>query len=446
MSLPLPIIVNIFDFLDRKDLGIMSTTNKFMNRIVREHFPSKPYRLLNDVRLEICRDENELIITLFSEKYIEGESSENHGWKDGLETSMGLESGWMIVFRNQCGGWACSHWIKAGSEDFQKNQDAEDGSSESQDAEDESSENQDAMDESSENQDAEDGSSENQDAMDESSGSQDSEDESSERQNAKKQFSIRLYFNPDRNEWLKENCYFPLETMRPYLSQFVRVDEAILFCDEYSYTPEDMTMLASISHLWSGRLLWLSVRDIGIESQPELEMNFRNNVSSSIHNILSNEAIFSSRYLELYEFSQFVSLHDYSRVYTLDMLLLKIYICPIPLNIEVLLALIEHKSQFPESKTLFVLDISTFETREAEVTDAIRKNFSSASTTCPFQLVIMDDDNSEGSDEFRLENGTTREVLQLKIIKKDSSIATKILELPCDYETEKFILIERSRF
>ncbi|KAI1700027.1 hypothetical protein DdX_16966 [Ditylenchus destructor] len=278
MPPPLTFIVNVFNFLDRNDLEIVSNTGNYVNRIVRKHFPSKPYRFLNDVTMEICRDEDGLTFSL--KKY----------------------------------------------------------------------------------------------ADDESSGSQDAENQS----------TGYLYLDPYKNEWMDEHKYFALEIMRPYLSQFVRFGKAYLFCEEHPYTTEDMTILASISHVWSGRSLWLCVRWKGKESQLEPPMNFRNNASNSLHNILSNDAIFSARCLELHDAAQFVSLQDYSRVYTVDVLLLKSYNDE-PLNIGTLLALIEHKPQFPESKTVFVVDISTFETREAEV---IRESFSSASTPCPFQLVI----------------------------------------------------------
>ncbi|KAI1711797.1 hypothetical protein Ddc_12720 [Ditylenchus destructor] len=254
MPQPLTLIVNVFKFFDRKDLEIVSTSAKHANRIVRKHFPSKPYRFLNDVTLEIYR---------YSGKFT-----------DGLA----------VVLENHSTG------------------------------------------------------------------------------------------------------YRALESMRPYLSQFVRFKETILVVEECLYTPEDMTILDSISHVWSGRSLWLCAEQL------EDPINFPNNISDSLHNILTNDAIFS--------------------------------------------------------KTVFVVDISTFETRVAEVTDAIRKSFSSASTPCPFQLVIIDYDE-DYNEEFRFENETTHEVLRLMNAEKDSLFVTKFCE-HCDYEfeagiNEQIILIERSR-
>ncbi|KAI1724018.1 hypothetical protein Ddc_05217 [Ditylenchus destructor] len=300
MPQPLTLIVNVFKFFDRKDLEIVSTSAKHANRIVRKHFPSKPYRFLKDVTLKIYRHSGK--------------------FTDGLA----------VELENHSTG------------------------------------------------------------------------------------------------------YFALESMRPYLSQFVRFRETELFVKECSYTPEDMTILASISHVWSGRSLWLRIRGNEVCGNLKSVMNFPNNISHSLHNILTNDAIFSSRCLELYDASRFVSLHDYSRIYTVDVLFLKSFQND-HLNIGTFLALIEHKPQFPESKSVFVLDIS----------------FSSASTPCPFQLVIIDDESNGENEEFRMENETTHEVLQLKNIEKDSLFVTKLCE-HCNFEfdaeiNEQIILIERSR-
>ncbi|KAI1717597.1 hypothetical protein Ddc_09754 [Ditylenchus destructor] len=325
MAPPLTFIVNVFKFFDRNDLEIVSTSGEYVNRIVRKHFASKPYRFLNDVTLTILRD------------------------KDGLGLVLG----------------------------------------------------------------------------------KDAENQSSGNQN---QLPGDLFFDPNKNEWADGWKYFGLDIMRPYLTNFVRFGTTELLCREHSYTPDDVTILASLSHLWSGRSLSLSIRW-------DAEVNFRNNASNSIRNILTDDAIFSCRCLEFHDIAQFVSLHDYYRVYTTDVLLLKSYNDE-HLNIKALLALIKHKPQFPESKTVFVVDLSTFETEKYEVTDAICEGFSTASTPSPFQLMIIAYSESE---EFRLENRTTREVLQLTNIKKDSLIVTKFFEICNDEEfPDRFTLIERS--
>ncbi|KAI1714659.1 replicase polyprotein 1a [Ditylenchus destructor] len=475
MPPPLTFIVNVFKFFDRKDLEIISKTGKYVNRIVRKHFPSKPYRFLNDVSIDISQGEGGLGI-LFT-KYVEDESSgslyeeiqsfgsqdaeiQSSGSQDAENQSSGsqdaeIQSSGSQDAENQSSGSQDAENQSSGSQDAENqssgSQDAENQSSGSQDAENQSSGSQIAENQSSGGQDAENQSSGGQDAENQSSGSHDAENQSSGSQDADDESSENqdtgaLYLNPYKNEWVVDYEYCALEVMRPFLSQFVRFKDAQLFCDEHPYTPEDMTILASISHVWSGRYLLLSVNWKGIESHLEPPMNFRDNVSNSLHNILSNDAIFSSRCLKLHAAAKFVSLHDYYRIYTLDVLLLTSYNDE-HLNISALLALIKHKPQFPESKTLFVVDILTFETQEAEVTDAIRKSFSSASTPCPFQLVIVDDESNGESEEFRLENGTTREVLQLKNVKKDSVLVTKICEISKHVEFyAKFSLIERSRF
>ncbi|KAI1694757.1 hypothetical protein DdX_19950 [Ditylenchus destructor] len=259
--------------------------------------------------------------------------------------------------------------------------------------------------------------------------------------------SYHLTFNPHRNEWLDEGDCHSVEATRPYLNQFVRVQEAILFFDYvYAYTPEDMSILASLSHVWSGRSIWLLVTWDGNHSRLANDPNFRNNALTSIQNILSNDAIFSCRCLNLYDAAQLVSLQDYSRIYTVDVLLLQIFVCPIPLNIGALLALIERKSQFPKSKTVFVVDISTFDTRLTEVTDAICNSFSSSSTPFAFRLIILDDLENVPIEEFRLEKETTSEFLQLRQMSREES--AKIDEA-CNIEEPeayKKYVIERSRF
>ncbi|KAI1712228.1 vacuolar sorting protein 39 domain 1 domain-containing protein [Ditylenchus destructor] len=182
----------------------------------------------------------------------------------------------------------------------------------------------------------------------------------------------RLTLDPHSSEWLDKMAGYSVEAMRPYLKQFVRVKETILrFNFKYAFTPEDMSILASLSHVWSGRYLWLIVRDKN-DSQVANDLNFRNDALTSIQNLLSNDAIFSCRCLDLYDDTQLVSLHDYSRIYTVDI----IFLCNVeglPLNIGALLALIERKSQFPRSKTEFVVDITkdSFGIELAAITDAI---------------------------------------------------------------------------
>ncbi|KAI1715834.1 major facilitator superfamily domain-containing protein 8 [Ditylenchus destructor] len=328
MAPPLTFIVNVFKFFDRNDLEIVSTSGEYVNRIVRKHFASKPYRFLNDVTLTILRDEDGLVLLL---------------GKDAVNQSSGI-------------------------------------------------------------------------------------------QNAENQYPAVLYFDPNKNEWADGRVYFDLDIMRPYLTNFVRFGETNLLCHKRSFTPDDVTILASLSHLWSGRSLSLSIH-------LDAQVNFRKNATNSIRNVLTDDAIFSCRCFELHDIAQFVSLHNYYRIYTIDVLLLKSYNDE-HLNIKALLALIKHKPQFPESKTVFVVDLSTFETEDDEVTDAIRESFSTASTPSPFQLMIIDYSESE---EFRLENGTTREVLQLTNIKKDSLFVTKFFEICNDEEfPDRFTLIERS--
>ncbi|KAI1712252.1 hypothetical protein DdX_09804 [Ditylenchus destructor] len=75
MPAPLTLIVNTFAFFDRDGLEILTSTDNFVKRIVRKHFPSKPYYFMDDVYLDIEREEDGLSMVLV--KYLEDENPAN---------------------------------------------------------------------------------------------------------------------------------------------------------------------------------------------------------------------------------------------------------------------------------------------------------------------------------------------------------------------------------
>ncbi|KAI1725204.1 hypothetical protein Ddc_06494 [Ditylenchus destructor] len=239
-----------------------------------------------------------------------------------------------------------------------------------------------------------------------------------------------MSFNPNTTQWQHGEMFVNVNAMRRHFAPFLRVQLVVFFCRQFTYTANDLTALASISHVWSGRYLSLA-------ANLETEDNLRRIVLTSVRCILSNGLIYSARSLDLYGATPFVSLHDYPKIYATDVILLKVYRYGIPFNTEILLDLIQHKAQFPKSNTVFVVDNMSFSTELSQIIDAIRQNFSSASKPCSFKLITIDNLESK---EFRIQNEKTKEVLQLKSITNDAA-----LEYCSDIDEDyaKCVMVER---
>ncbi|KAI1714055.1 hypothetical protein Ddc_11618 [Ditylenchus destructor] len=241
-----------------------------------------------------------------------------------------------------------------------------------------------------------------------------------------------LFFNPTLSEWQycdhDEECEhsYPLDEMRPFLANYIRFRKVRIHIDDLDlpfYTPEQVTLLESISHIWSGQVLTI--------------MDHWDYNNESIKRIFENSNIVQCRSLMYWKNSGVLSrnaplmdIHRCSHLYTLH----AIYITWIRMESNIL-NLTHFKTAYPQSDTIFVISKghSRFHSFESDdfismhdAFETIKKEFATSSTSCRLRVIIEIMFSSSifslpENFEFRLENNRTKEVLQLKRITKQEA-------------------------
>ncbi|KAI1713351.1 hypothetical protein Ddc_12006 [Ditylenchus destructor] len=231
---------------------------------------------------------------------------------------------------------------------------------------------------------------------------------------------------------------YPTHEMRPFLAKHLRYRNVEILITENdsclpSYSPEQIAVLESICHIWSGQKLSILDTDYGDKD----------------HNIDNLERIFGSsailqcrplRHWKVYCTCETVAtsllasgIYLSSNLYSLHSIF---FSC---LRITDLLNLVHYKTEYPHSNTIFVLyggqmsgeaACNAWCVENIGVFRKIKEEFLTSSVPCRLQVLfeldvhdVWDTQESPTKDlEFRLENSCTKEVLQLKYITMKESV------------------------
>ncbi|KAI1714053.1 hypothetical protein Ddc_11616 [Ditylenchus destructor] len=209
---------------------------------------------------------------------------------------------------------------------------------------------------------------------------------------------------------------YPIDEMRPFLSRYMRFSDVTIHIDEENdsalppYTPKQIALLESISHIWSGQML--SIVDLSVKTTESLKRMFGSLA------ILQCRALFHSKIRYVNIGSNLMDIYQSPNLYTLQ----AIYFSS-ALTKDGILSLTHYKAEHPQSSTIFVFHPCPLHFDEA--LEAIKKEFSASSTRCRLRMVIETVVLAQAplpeNLEFRLENSRTKEVLHLKRITKQEA-------------------------
>ncbi|KAI1706604.1 hypothetical protein Ddc_15235 [Ditylenchus destructor] len=145
------------------------------------------------------------------------------------------------------------------------------------------------------------------------------------------------------------HCY-PIDEMRPFLANYIRYTEVNIEIDNVDnglppYTPEQITVLESISHIWTGQML-------------RIYDYFDNSIDYNLKGMLGSSAILQCHSLKLWKCPDedetmsgiITDLQQCSYLYTIPVIY---FSCPILEND--ILRLIHYKAAYPQSDTTLVM-------------------------------------------------------------------------------------------
>ncbi|KAI1706601.1 hypothetical protein Ddc_15232 [Ditylenchus destructor] len=204
--------------------------------------------------------------------------------------------------------------------------------------------------------------------------------------------------------------YYPIEEMRPFMAKYIRYTKVWIYIDNVDnslppYTPEQITVLESISHIWTGQTLMIS--DL-----------FEDSVDYNLKEMLGNSAILQCHSLSLSKAAIedeiksdiITELEQCAYLYTIPVIY---FSCPI----------LENDIEFLTSSVPCSLRV---------IIEILLSGSSS--------LVQYDSLASSEREffQFRLENNRTKEVLQLKQITKQEAKEKFNVVLYQDEEDDSF--------
>ncbi|KAI1690457.1 hypothetical protein Ddc_24930 [Ditylenchus destructor] len=197
------------------------------------------------------------------------------------------------------------------------------------------------------------------------------------------------------NPW-NSHEYYSFAELRPYLGPTVRINWTILYlAEDDTYNPEHVTEMESMTHLW--RDGEISIRNDDSHSDQTRAEDFQL--------ILNSPTILQCRVLYMKD-AQF-SLKDYEVFYTVNVIVIN-YFCRDVAN--------DYWPDFLEQPGVKpVVVLSYFSRRNIEnLLDRLSKAFSSAVLPNAFKIVFGQSSFDEPLIEFREENKTSAEILELK--------------------------------
>ncbi|KAI1703839.1 hypothetical protein Ddc_16387 [Ditylenchus destructor] len=194
--------------------------------------------------------------------------------------------------------------------------------------------------------------------------------------------------------------FYPLNAMRPFLRENVRfrfTDISISDRNNFTpYTPDHISDLESIAHIWAGKHLYI--------------YDLSKNDSSSLSLILESTSVLQCRTLHIEDNQKRIQVLQNPNIYSLYAIDLSLT-CSFSDN--KILQLVQQKESYPESNTMFGIDSDKEDVDDAM--ESIKLSFLASENCCRFRFIIKAFD-AEDIVEFRLENSRTNEVLELKII------------------------------
>ncbi|KAI1707623.1 hypothetical protein Ddc_14718 [Ditylenchus destructor] len=221
-----------------------------------------------------------------------------------------------------------------------------------------------------------------------------------------------------------------IDEMRPFLANYMRYRrvEIHLWTQDFritTYTPEQVTLLESISHIWRGQTL-----------------SFDHSSRSSLQTILRNSTLLHCRRLEIYCVYSSELFRQHPNLYTVPIIYFSM--CFTENHI---LDIIRKKSNFPQSETLFVIiaglnpDVvqTTFETTI--------KEFLKSAYPCRLKMIIQTTAPSIGftrSSYYRAENNRTKEVMELRCVTKAEVKDKFDVNISCPLGYDAWIVERRS--
>ncbi|KAI1711277.1 hypothetical protein Ddc_12974 [Ditylenchus destructor] len=227
----------------------------------------------------------------------------------------------------------------------------------------------------------------------------------------------------------REECEhsYPIDEMRPFLGTYMRFRKAIIEIDEGdvglpSYSPEQVTLLESMSHIWSGQVL--TIRECSANSIESLKRMFGSCVILQCRSLMYKKSFHvHSNDPDEDMTSSLMETHTCSKLNTLH----TIYYSW-PMKAKDLVSLTRYKAAHPQSDTVLVI-LGRYRLNSHSTLDAletIKKEFSSSSVPCMLRTIIEfvyrgGTNILPENLDFHLENSQTKEVLQLRDITKQEA-------------------------
>ncbi|KAI1723099.1 hypothetical protein Ddc_07294 [Ditylenchus destructor] len=224
-----------------------------------------------------------------------------------------------------------------------------------------------------------------------------------------------IYFNYAflQREWLPFDLQrYQLEILRPFFGEHLRIEFVKISIEGHPFAPEEVSTLASISHIWDGQILKIS-------GYSDIDEDGQNFMFNPVDLFFTTPNFLGCRQVTLTDVAFFTPLKNYPIVFTLNVVVVEMFEHVV--SHQMIMDFIECKKSHPQSDTTLVLDIYRL-TDVSILVNEFKKKFLSDSSTGAFRILFANNSKYDiYDDEFSLKNTNTDEVLQLRKISRNEA-------------------------